>query len=161
MLKTRFVYGDNDALLEISSAHNFGACTNVSCFVCLRFYVPLENVEFKWRRDHYQWSVANFELCTALIAIEQWSLTKFFSWPNVLWHRASVYNNYLREPVKLTLVVQRVAACHNLSVATDIRTPNLPLARRMLLQTAQLRRSKRLLISYIYLFDRIPCYSWW
>ena len=31
MLKTRFVYGNNDALLEISSAHNFGACTNVSC----------------------------------------------------------------------------------------------------------------------------------
>ena len=32
MLKTCFVYGNNDALLEISSAHNFGACTNVSCF---------------------------------------------------------------------------------------------------------------------------------
>ena len=31
MLKTRFVYGNNDALLEISSAHNFGACTNVFC----------------------------------------------------------------------------------------------------------------------------------
>ena len=29
--KTPFVYGNNNALLEISSAHNFGACTNVSC----------------------------------------------------------------------------------------------------------------------------------
>ena len=27
-----FVYGNNNALLEISSAHNFGACTNVSCY---------------------------------------------------------------------------------------------------------------------------------
>ena len=33
MLETRFVYGNNDALLEISSAHNFGACTNVSCLL--------------------------------------------------------------------------------------------------------------------------------
>ena len=31
MLKTHFVYGNNDALLEISSAQYFGACTNVSC----------------------------------------------------------------------------------------------------------------------------------
>ena len=28
---TPFVYGNNNALMEISSAHNFGACTNVSC----------------------------------------------------------------------------------------------------------------------------------
>ena len=33
MLKTRFVYGNNNALLQISSAHNFGACTNVSYFL--------------------------------------------------------------------------------------------------------------------------------
>ena len=37
MLKTRFVYGNNDALLEISSSHNFGACTNVSC---MQFLFP-------------------------------------------------------------------------------------------------------------------------
>ena len=36
MLKTRFVYGNNDALLEISSAHDFGACTNVSCWNLLK-----------------------------------------------------------------------------------------------------------------------------
>ena len=29
--KTPFVYGNNNALLEISSAHNFGAGTNGSC----------------------------------------------------------------------------------------------------------------------------------
>ena len=31
--KTPFVYGNNNALMEISSAHNFGACTNVSCSI--------------------------------------------------------------------------------------------------------------------------------
>ena len=29
--KSPFDYENNNALLEISSAHNFGACTNVSC----------------------------------------------------------------------------------------------------------------------------------
>ena len=29
--KTTSVYGNNNAFLEISSANNFGTCTNVSC----------------------------------------------------------------------------------------------------------------------------------
>ena len=33
--KTPFIYGNNNALLEISSAHNFDACTNVSCILKL------------------------------------------------------------------------------------------------------------------------------
>ena len=36
MLKTRFVYENNDALLEISSAHSFGAGTNVSCYIRIK-----------------------------------------------------------------------------------------------------------------------------
>ena len=37
--KTPFVYGNNNALLEISSAHNFGACTNVSCFEMIYMFL--------------------------------------------------------------------------------------------------------------------------
>ena len=33
--KTPFVYGNNNALMEIFSAHNFGACTNVSCIIIM------------------------------------------------------------------------------------------------------------------------------
>ena len=39
---------------------------------------------------------ANFDLCSALMAIEQWG---FFSMPHLLWHGASVYNGHLLRPV--------------------------------------------------------------
>ena len=45
-------------------------------FVCLWFIVPLKNFSLIWRRHHYQWRAANFELCLALMAIKQWG---FFS----------------------------------------------------------------------------------
>ena len=41
---TPFVYGNNNALMEISSAHKFGACTNVSCL--LVFLGIREKVQF-------------------------------------------------------------------------------------------------------------------
>ena len=40
--------------------------------VCLEFFVPLENFWLIWRRHNYRWRVAHFDLCSALIAIEQW-----------------------------------------------------------------------------------------
>ena len=40
-----------------------------------------------------RWRAANFDLCSALMAIEQWG---FFSVPHLLWHGASVYNGHLR-----------------------------------------------------------------
>ena len=63
-------------------------------FVCLWFIVPLENFSLIWRRPHYRWRAANFDLCSALMAIEQWG---FFSVPH-LWHGPSVYNGHLRGP---------------------------------------------------------------
>ena len=68
-------------------------------FVCLVFFVPLENLSLIWRRHHYRWRGANFELCLALMAIEQWG---FFNVPHPLWHGASLYNGHLRGPVKHT-----------------------------------------------------------
>ena len=61
----------------------------VRLFVCLEFSVPIENVSLIWRRHHCRWRAANFDLCSALMAIEQWG---FFSVSHILWHGASVYN---------------------------------------------------------------------
>ena len=40
-------------------------------FVRLWFIVSLENFSLIWRRQHCRWRAANFELCSALMAIEQ------------------------------------------------------------------------------------------
>ena len=50
---------------------------------CLGFFIPLENFSLVWRRHHYLWKAANFDLCSALMATEQW---EFLSVPNLLWH---------------------------------------------------------------------------
>ena len=68
-------------------------------FICLGFFVPLENFSLIWRLHHYRLRTANFDQCLALMAIEQWV---FFSMPHLLWHGASVYNGHLREPVTHT-----------------------------------------------------------
>ena len=75
-------------------------------FVCLGFIVPLENFSLICRRHHNWWRVANFDLCSALMAIEQWG---FFSVPHLLWHGVSVYNYHLRGPVPLTPIAERLA----------------------------------------------------
>ena len=75
-------------------------------FVCLEFVVPLQNFPFIWRCHHCQWKTANFDLCSALMAIEQWG---FFSLPHLLWRQVSVYNGHLRGPVTLTPIAERMA----------------------------------------------------
>ena len=51
-------------------------------------------------------TTANFDLCSALMVIEKWG---FFSVSHLLWHGASVYNCYLREPVTLTPIAESLA----------------------------------------------------
>ena len=51
------------------------ACLFVWLFVCLGFFVPLENFSLIWNHQHCRWSAANFDLGTALIAIEKWGGT--------------------------------------------------------------------------------------
>ena len=84
------------------------------CFLCLGFIVPLENCSHIWRRHHYRWRAANFDLCSVLMSIEQWG---FISVPHLLWHEASIYYGYLRGPVTLTPIAERLAVklCHYLS----------------------------------------------
>ena len=76
--------------------------------ICL-FIVPLENFSLKWLK------VSNFDLCSALMAIEQWG---FLSVPHLLWHGASVYNGHLRGPVTLTPIAERLAVELSLPVFT-------------------------------------------
>ena len=70
---------------------------HVTKFICLFvtwYFVPLE--KFSLISSLYQcwWKAANFDLCSALMAIEQWG---FYCVPHLLWHGASVYNGHLRE----------------------------------------------------------------
>ena len=82
-------------------------CGNYRCFrwlifclfVCLGLIVSLENFSLTWRRHGYRWRTANFVLCSALMAIEQWG---FLNLPHLLWHGASVDNGHLWGPVILT-----------------------------------------------------------
>ena len=81
-------------------------------FACLGFIVPLENFALIWRCHHYRWRAANFDLCSALMAIDQWG---FFSVPHLLRHRVSVYNVISKDPWHsyLLLSVQQWS-CHYL-----------------------------------------------
>ena len=98
-------------------------------FVCLfGFIVPLEHFAVIWRRHHYQWRAANFDLCSALMAIEQWW---FFSVWHLLWQGAYVYNGHLRGPVTLTPIVECLAVELSLPVLllrSGIRTSLPPIA---------------------------------
>ena len=38
----------------------------------MEFVILLENFSLIWRRHHYRWRATNFDLCLALISIEQW-----------------------------------------------------------------------------------------
>ena len=88
-------------------------CLFVCLFACL-FGVIHPTWEFFTHTEMspYWWRAANFDLCSAIMAIEQWG---FFSMPHLLWHRASVYNGHLRGPVTLTPIAERLAlGCHYL-----------------------------------------------
>ena len=43
-----------------------------SLFVCLWFFVSLENFSLIWRCLHYRWTVTKFDQYSELMAIEQW-----------------------------------------------------------------------------------------
>ena len=73
-------------------------------FVCFEFIVPLENFSLIWRRHHYWWRASNHDLCSALMAIEQWG---FFNVQHLLWHGPTVYNVHLRGLMTLTPIAER------------------------------------------------------
>ena len=109
-------------------------------FVCLFLFVwsllsHSRNFSIIWRRHHCRWRAANFDLCSALMAIEQWG---FFNVPYLLWHGPTVYNGHLRGPVSLTPVAERLGVKLSLPVCTSQvcrdrgSNPELPHARRTL-----------------------------
>ena len=77
--------------------------------------VPPENSSFIWRRHHYRWRTAQFDLCAALMAIEQW---EFCGVPHLLWHGATVHNGHLREPLTLTPITEHLTLELSLPVFT-------------------------------------------
>mgnify|MGYP003692190915 CR=1 FL=1 len=84
-------------------------------FVYLEFIVPLENISLIWRSNPCRWRAANFDLCSVLMAIEQWG---FVNVPHPLRHGPTVYNGHLRGPVTLTPVPERLAVELSLPVFT-------------------------------------------
>ena len=94
--------------------------------ICLfvLIFVQLENFSLIWRRHHYRWRAANFDLCSALMAIEQ---SVFFSGPQLLWHGASVYNDNPQGPVTLTRIAEYLAVELSMGIADwgRLLTPDL------------------------------------
>ena len=70
-------------IVQMVYFHLMIECGILLNFVCLCFYVQLENFLLIWRRHHYRWRASNFDIYSALVAIEQWG---FFSLPHLLWH---------------------------------------------------------------------------
>ena len=104
---------------------NTNSSNPLSFYFCLEFIILLEICSLKWRHHHCRWRAANIDLCSALMAIEQWG---FFNVPHLLRHGPTVYNDHLRGPVTLIPVAERLAVWHYLflrlrSVATGDRTP--------------------------------------
>ena len=102
-------------------------------FVCFTYLSRI--FPYKSRRHHYRWKTANFNLCPALIAIEQ---RAFSSLPHLLWHAASVYYCRVWGPLTLASVAERLAVELSLPVLTTlvcrdrVSNPDLPHARRTL-----------------------------
>ena len=126
-LFAKVIYGDPHLLSSVWFAW---------LFVCLGYFVPLENFSLILRWHHDRWTAANFDLCSALMAIEQWG---FFSVPNLLSYGAFVYNGHFRWPVKHLLLSVWLSSCHYLflrlrPVAAGIRTANFPLAKSLVVE---------------------------
>ena len=72
------------------------------CLLVFGFIISLENCSLIWRRHHCRYRAANFNLCSALMVIEQWG---FFSLPQLLWHGPSFATTRDTHTVKWTLLV--------------------------------------------------------
>ena len=111
-------------------------------FAVSNYLTSLEN-HFVFRcvktNHYYRWRAAYFDLCSALMAIEQW---EFFSVSHLLWHGTSVFIVISEDPWHSHLLPSVWQwCCYHLclrhrSVAAEIRTPNIPLAGPRLSLTA-------------------------
>ena len=83
------------------------------CLYVWNFSSHLRNLSLIWRLHLCRLRAANFDLCSALITIEQWG---FLSMPHLLWNGASFYNGHLHGPVTLTPIVKYLAVKLSLPV---------------------------------------------
>ena len=90
----------------------FDTRTVFQLFVC-GFFVPLKKFFTMWRRHHCRWRASTFDLCSALMVIEQWG---FLNVPNLLWHGQTFYNGHHWGPMSLTPVAERLAIELSLSM---------------------------------------------
>ena len=123
MLGVHGIWAGEDLLLwpHQKDCHNLfsflrRAWDTICLFICLGFCVPLENFSLIWRRHHYWWRTANFDLC--MVMRLQWSSPRTRDTHTYCWAFSSgsvtIYS-YLF----LRLIV---------SVAVGIRNPYLQLA---------------------------------
>ena len=84
-----------------------------TCFFNL-LHLFVWGFSFNSYEDNDLWSVANFDLDSALMALEHWGL---FGVPHLLWLGTSVYNGHLREPLTLAPVQW---CCHYLFIDVDV-----------------------------------------
>ena len=93
----------------------------VFVFICLGLFVRFENISLIRRRHDYRWKALNFDLYSAVMAIEQYG---FFKEPHQLWHEPTL-NGHLRGSVTLTSNAERLTVDRTRSPACE---PNaLPL----------------------------------
>ena len=83
-------------------------------FDCLGFLCGFSSHSriFHWRHHHDRWSTVNFDISSALTAIEPWG---FFGVPLLLIHGASAYNSHIRGHVT---IARRLAVELSLPVFT-------------------------------------------
>ena len=103
---------------EINLVHGkpFQCVCDDNLFVCLEFFVPFEKFSLIWKGHHCRWRAANFDLCSALLAIEQ---SGFFRVPHLLWHGTSFYNGHLRGHATLSSNAESLAVELLLPVLTN------------------------------------------
>ena len=87
-LQSMLVYSLLETIRILECNLNY-ICFAIVLFWCLLVCLTLENFSLIWKRHNYRWRALNFDLHSALMAIEQWG---FFIVPHLLWHGASVYN---------------------------------------------------------------------
>ena len=112
MTTGRLLQRSNEHLCAENSDQHISYLRSRSLFVCLGFIVRFSNFSLIWRRHHYRWRAAYFDLCSVLTDTRQLG---FFSVLQLMWHRTSVYNDNLRGLVIPTTIAERLAAELSLS----------------------------------------------
>ena len=79
-------------------------------FFFVVFLEYFQNLSLIWRRHHYRWRAINFDLYSAVMAIDQWGFLTCHTYCDT---DQPFYYGHLRGPVTLTPVVERLAVEHN------------------------------------------------